>query len=239
MELPQELMEKVGHHHQDVNGSTDKDVDAIVKKLIEESKEIEIEMNMEKAEKQILSSGLGKRFQKRLFSTFEVSKDNERAFKLCKDFCNKFPDYKKGILLAGNYGTGKTHLAASIANELIKKGFNVCFINATDLIFRIKDTYRKGSTESEYHIIQKLSSYDLLILDDLGKENATDNTATIFYQIINRIYENDKPIVISTNASSKQIEEKFLDKGKAMVSRLGGMCETLILSGKDRRMIYE
>ena len=77
---------------------------------------------------------------------------------------------------------------------------------------------------------------DLFIIDDLGKENTKDYTSAMLYQLINRVYENEKPIVITTNFNSIELARKLGERGQAIVSRITEMCEPVIFKGEDWRM---
>ena len=71
---------------------------------------------------------------------------------------------------------------------------------------------------------------------DLGKENSTDNSIALIYQIINRLYEYEKPVIVTTNFTSVALRKKLGEKGDAIISRLAEMCEFIKISGEDWRM---
>ena len=78
----------------------------------------------DRIERMVKESKLGKRFRTRTFDTFQVSDKNREAYQTAKQYTEKFKEYLEdgtGLLLTGTYGTGKTHLAAAICHELIRK----------------------------------------------------------------------------------------------------------------------
>lgn len=204
------------------------------------AKEMAMMKRQQKAMELLEKSGLGKRFAKRTFGTFEkdgLTPELLNAYEKAYEFAKHFPNVEKGLLFTGPVGTGKTHLAAAIANELINKLYSVIFGNVTDIVTLIKSTYRKDSELSEAEVIKALTDdTDVFIIDDLGKENTSENTSTVLYQIINRLYENEKPIIVTTNFSSAALRKKLGEKGDAIVSRLAEMCEFVKMTGKDWRL---
>lgn len=204
-----------------------------IQKNEKEAKRLMAEKKQQRVAEIMSNSGIKKRFKKRNFDTFQVTETNRIAYQAVLDFAKDFEQQNKGILLVGNVGTGKTHLAASIANYLIQQLYTVVFGNVTDIIARIYDTYDKDSEISTSEVIQYLTGVDLLIIDDLGKEYDSKNTNTLLYQIINTLYEDEKLVVITTNLSGRELSEKI---GPATVSRITEMTRPVIMTGQDWRI---
>ncbi|CAK7083293.1 MAG: DNA replication protein DnaC [Tissierella sp.] len=181
------------------------------------------------------NNGLPKLFKKKTFDNYN-SNNNLRAFNTTKEFVNNFPN-SKGLLLTGTVGTGKTHLASAITNALTEELYSVYFGNVVDIMSFIKSTYSGNSILTEDEAIKLMTeSVDLLVIDDLGKENSTENTLVLLYQIINRLYENEKPVIITTNYNAADLSKKLGERGRAMVSRISNMCTPIVLNGEDWRL---
>lgn len=203
----------------------------------EKAQQLLAKKKQEKALKLLSQSGLGRRFQQRTFNNFIAGDRHQDALRQAKNFVADFPN-TKGLLFSGPVGVGKTHLAAAIANNLIDQLYVVIFGSSADIISRIKQTYGSGQ-ESELGVIEALTNVDLLVIDDLGKEKASDNTSTVLYQIINRLYEDERPLVITTNYTSDVLAKRLGERGEAIVSRITEMCRPVVMQGGDWRLKRE
>lgn len=175
-------------------------------------------------------SELGARFGDREFNTLDSTIDR-KAKKDCQEYANNFDTIKgkdrNGIILTGSVGVGKTHLAASIANQLIRQRVAVFFVNVPDAYDRIRDEMgMKDFTKST------MKTCDLLILDDLGKEKQTEWTNQVLYEVVNTRYENRKPIIVTTNYSAQELNERI---DNAVVSRLLEVSAFVNVTGNDHR----
>ena len=122
-------------------------------------------------------------------------------------------DYKSGktgnVVLIGDVGVGKSHLAYSMIKELTKDSDKTAaFVNTVDLLAKLKADFQ---SESDY--VYRLNSLDYLVLDDLGTEKTSEWSAGIIYSILNA---RDKTI-ITTNLEPKFLAQKY---GKRLYSRI-------------------
>jgi len=209
------------------------------KKTEEEEKD---RIMREKINKLFSQSNIEERFRSRTFENFTITDDNRSAYKKARHYAEVFEEFKRtgtGIFFTGTVGTGKTHLAVSIANLLINRQIPVIFGTSIKLLSRIKQTYGNNQ-EEENKIISLYSNVNLLVIDDLGKEKPSFWVLEKIYEIINNRYEAMKPMVITSNFSLNAIGERFssIDEwiAKAICSRISEQCSNVEINGQDWRM---
>ncbi len=129
----------------------------------------------------------------------------KNAFNQAKIFSRKL---KGWLLLQGNYGSGKTHLAAAIGNIVVENGIQTIFITVPDLLDTLRFSYDNSDTTFEERF-EEIRNCPLLILDDFGTQNATEWAQEKLFQIINYRYINHLPLVVTTNLSLAEIEGRI------------------------------
>lgn len=166
--------------------------------------------------------------------TFENDdRANAKISDICKRYVDNFPAMKakgKGLMFLGTCGTGKTFLAACIANALLDEGFTVLMTNFPRLVNTIS-----GMREGKQEYIDSLNNYSLLIIDDLGVERQSEYVAEIVQNIVDSRYRAGLPVVITTNLSPKDFTETQDIAKTRLYSRISEMCLPLIVKGVDRR----
>lgn len=200
-------------------------------------------------------SGMNARFLRRIFDTFQPTRDNQKAFRVCKTYADTFREKlpknnpepgRNGLFITGPKGTGKTHLAAAIANQLMQQGTAVICMTMIDLLDRIKQTYEQsrqyGGETSEGSVLSTYKTVPLLVIDDMGKEPATEWAVSKIYAIINARYEAYMPTIITTNYSDAELVRRLTPKDSgdpttadATIDRLREMCAAIVTTGESWR----
>lgn len=151
----------------------------------------------EKISKAFKMAKMPPRYIGKTFSDYEVTADNSAAVEAAKEII-KNP--QSGLYLYGKSGTGKTFLAAIIAQELIRAGKTVIFGDVPSLLDDLKDTFDKKNSDTLSNLTNLLCNADVLVLDDLGTENPTEWAVERIYTIVNQRYNaGDKPIIVTSN----------------------------------------
>ncbi len=113
------------------------------------------------------------------------------------------------LVLLGGYGCGKTHLAAAIANYRVEQGYPALFVNVPDLLDHLRAAFSPTSEVGYDERFEMVRTAPLLILDDLGTENATPWAQEKLYQIFNYRYNTRLPTVITSNHRLEEIPPRL------------------------------
>ena len=132
------------------------------------------------------------------------SQSLEWAFNHSKQFAGSL---KGWLLLQGPYGSGKTHLAAAVANFAVSMGVPTLFLTVPDLLDMLRFSYDAVDTTFEQRF-DEIRRANLLILDDFGTQNATSWAQEKLFQIVNYRYINKLPLLVTTNLSLDEIEPR-------------------------------
>ena len=188
-------------------------------------------------------SGIKKRYLSRTIDSFSVTAENKRSFEVATDYIKNFREYfaqGKGLYLEGPCGTGKTHLAIAIALAIINTGVPVICKTSIDILSDIKRCYERNSEVTEEEVLEAYKTVDLLIIDDLGKEQVTEWSVPVLYSILNERYEALLPTIITTNYNTTALAEKLSAKGDtetatAIISRFVESSKRVTMSWADYR----
>lgn len=137
------------------------------------------------------------------------------------------------LVLGGDTGTGKTHLAIAMVQELATRGAVALFVPVVDLLDEIRAGYESGRADE---IQQAVRDADCVALDDLGAHRTTEWTAERLFALFDDRYRSGRQTIVTTNAVSlADLGGMLGDKGGRITSRLAECAQVHIIKAKDFR----
>ena len=137
------------------------------------------------------------------------SEDSEsrRLFGVARGAAQAYAEQPSGwLVLTGPNGSGKTHLAAAIANHCIENGRPVFFVYVPDLLDDLRSTYAPTSEMSYSELFEQVINAPLLVLDGLGTQSPTPWAQEKLQQLFNRRANAELPTVVTTAADLAEID---------------------------------
>jgi DNA replication protein DnaC len=116
------------------------------------------------------------------------------------------------LLFVGEYGSGKTHLAAAIANYRRNLGEEVMLLTAPDLLDYLRTTFSPEATVSFDKLFDKVRNVPLLVLDDLGMEAAKPWAQEKLFQILDYRYVGRMPTVITSSKDMNELNPRLVSR---------------------------
>lgn len=197
-----------------------------------------------KKKQRIVAARIPKRYLHCTLAGFHSLNDASlgRARQAVAEFVDCWPvQQDRGLLLMGGCGTGKTHLAVAALQEIVAqdKPGRLLFRNFQELVQDLQASFDSDETPRKSEILQPLLEVDVLVLDELGSQKATQFVQDTLFYIINGRYNEMKATIFTTNylddprAGEERLEERI---GARLRSRLYEMAaKVLITTPNDYR----
>ena len=185
-----------------------------------------------------VGTGIPKRFRGVSFERRPVADLDPMVLRIVRTYVEQIDknlDEGNGLWFAGDVGTGKTSLAMLVSDAAERTGRSVAIYPMTRLLAEIKETYDREAGNSYMGLFRRLSSVDLLQLDDLGAEKRTEWVLEQLYSIVNERWQDQRAVVVTTNTTDMEALREEL--GTRTVSRLTEICgEPIPIMGPDLRI---
>lgn len=182
------------------------------------------------------------RYQRCTLDSFVTYQNEEllRAVDMARRFADAFPVVQKGLMLIGPPGIGKTHIAVSVLQDVIRRtGARGLYYDTRALLRDIRSTYNPVLHQAEMDVIRPVMEAELLVLDDLGAERLTDWVEETMSLIVNTRYNERRPTIFTSNyediPDEGEMNSLLVRVGFRLHSRLREMCEFLEYDGPDYR----
>ena len=209
----------------------------------------------------LAAARIPKRYEHCELSNFEFDGPRQQLFPArmaaCK-FAEEYPMEGTGLLLVGNIGVGKTHLAVGIIKELVlSKGIACLFYDYRELLKQIQNSYNDSVKATELDVLRPVFETEVLVLDELGAVKPTEWVWDTVSLILNTRYNDKRTTIISTNFADDASQDGYVNPsseftraqratrretlgdriGERMRSRLHEMCRIIRMDGADFRQI--
>ncbi|MCD8337516.1 MAG: ATP-binding protein [Lachnospiraceae bacterium] len=172
--------------------------------------------------------------EKALYNWTFANAENNPSIQMARRYVENWSEAKQnnlGLLLWGDVGTGKSYVAACIANALLESGVPVLMTNFSKILNQMGGMY----SQERYQYIASFSSFDLLIIDDLGIERSTEYALEQVYAVVDERYKSNKPLIVTTNLTINQIRNAEDVAHARIYSRVLELCTPVQVRGTDRR----
>lgn len=153
--------------------------------------------------------GIPPRFRMRSFDSYQAVTDaQKKALRKVKRHAKAICEGAYGgLILSGNVGNGKTHLACAAAVEFEKTGRSALFLTVNEMVRKIRESYGGNSEVKLQQAINYFRDIDLLILDEVGVQSGSDDELNLLTDVINARYGWLKPTILISNLNVPEIEQ--------------------------------
>jgi DNA replication protein DnaC len=134
------------------------------------------------------------------------------------------------FFIIGPWGTGKSHLLAASVSEALKSGVGAVFFSAPWLMKMIREDVLNGGANE---VLEKCCEVPYLAVDDLGKEKTSESVQQALFMIFDRRELLGLRTSVTSNFMPDTLKQDKLDG--AIVDRLLGLCEAIVLDGDSYR----
>lgn len=187
-------------------------------------------------ERAVSSSKIPDRYVGKTLADYKVDAANVDAVSFAKIASAS----KIGAYFYGECGTGKTFLAAIVAQDFLRQGKSVLFVKVPNLLDDIKATF--GGKGSELAILDEIEAADLVVLDDFGMEKPTQWAGATLCKILDMRYDGRAKTLVTSNLSPKMLAEQLNNasdgvnfNGSRIFDRLREICKPILFKGTSRR----
>lgn len=163
--------------------------------------------------------------------------DQVHAKNTMQTFAKAFPDLEGGasIVMVGDNGTGKSHLAAATVRHVVTKHLRSArYLTAEDLFLRVRASYN-DRTESEADIFAELVAPDLLVIDEIGIGRGTHHETDMLAAVLSRRYDAMRSSILISNLPPAGLREYLGDR---VTDRLAEIAEIIPFTWPSHRSSF-
>jgi len=174
----------------------------------------------ERATNALIAAGITPRFADSTFDSYRADTvQQQKALAECRGYAEQFGEnYRAGrpLILTGNVGTGKTHLATAIVRTVVADGAGALIIPAGDIIAVARASVVPGSGYTDRDVVMHLGGLDLLVIDEVGAQKGSEYELGLLHSVVDKRYQAVLPTILVSNLDTagltKFIGERAIDR---------------------------
>ncbi len=180
------------------------------------------EVARERAQHYLLHAGIAPKFRDASFENYLPVNDKaarqRQAIMAYADLVSSDNHDGKCLILSGDVGCGKTHLATALIKSVIWSTAQPCmYVSFDELVAMAKETFAPKAPTTERELYRRFTKYRLVVIDEVGMQNFTEFEQTVAYKLINARYLQELPTVLATNVPANNLKRCI---GERAVDRL-------------------
>ncbi|WP_129932391.1 MULTISPECIES: ATP-binding protein [unclassified Pseudomonas] len=174
----------------------------------------------------LIGAGITPRFAAATFDSYRAEKEPQhKALAKCGAYAEQFPaNFRAGrsLLLTGNVGCGKTHLASAIVRTVVADHGRALIIPAGDIVSIARASMVPGSGYTDRDAVVHLGGLDLLVIDEVGAQKGSEYELGLLHSIIDRRYQAVLPTVVVSNLNAEGLKSYIGDRALDRLRQNGG-----------------
>lgn len=179
--------------------------------------------------KLLIGSGITPRFSNCTFDSYRTTggvAGMVKALKICTVYVEQFREnYVAGrsLILSGNVGNGKTHLACAMVQAVIREhGAQAVIVSAAEIIRVFKGAMDRGAEYTDRDVLNELAGFDLLVIDEVGVQTGSAYELGVLHEVIDRRYQLVLPTVLISNLVAADLGRYIGDRALDRLRESGG-----------------
>lgn len=172
------------------------------------------------------NSGIPPRYRSAVLEPFPfVASGQDKVLDDALAFIETVGKGSTGLILLGQVGAGKTHVACAIINAFLRRGLSGKYLSTAQAFRLIRESWRRENGTSERQTLKQLCALDLLVLDEVGVERGTDSDFCTLTEIVSGRYDREVPTILVSNLTmieltrlvGERVIDRLKERGRALV----------------------